>query len=157
MKCSYFEAYKHAYDMGIICFRILSITAYAWIRFAPPKLTTNGIQFRVLAANLKCLLFSLNLRGIYPTTQKQLIIHLQKYVGLTPKYYHRILRFNEILKKVAANEKISWADVVYSCDYSDQSHFIKEFFLFSGFNPQAFIKMDFNKDQTNFFPMDKKG
>ena len=93
----------------------------------------------------------------YPATQKQLIEHFKKYVGLTPKYYHRILRFNEILKKVTANEKISWADVAYSCDYSDQSHFIKEFFLFSGFNPQEFIKMDFNKDQTNFFPMDKKG
>ncbi len=93
----------------------------------------------------------------YPATQKQLIVHFKKYVGLTPKYYHRILRFNEILKKVNENENISWTDIAYSCDYSDQSHFIKEFFLFSGFNPQEFIKMDFNKDQTNFFLLDKKG
>ncbi len=95
--------------------------------------------------------------GSYPATQKQLIEHFKKYVGLTPKYYHRILRFNEILKKIKQKEKVSWTDVVYSCDYSDQSHFIKEFFLFSGFNPQEFIKMDFAKDRTNFFPMDRKG
>jgi AraC-like DNA-binding protein len=93
----------------------------------------------------------------YPATQKQLIVHFKKYVGLTPKYFHRILRFNEILKKLNENEKISWTDVAYSCDYSDQSHFIKEFFLFSGFNPKDFIKREFPKEQTNFFPLDKKG
>ncbi|MBK7223493.1 MAG: AraC family transcriptional regulator [Saprospiraceae bacterium] len=93
----------------------------------------------------------------YPATQKQLIEHFKKYVGLTPKYYNRILRFNEILKKIHEKEKVSWTDVAYNCDYSDQSHFIKEFFLFSGFNPQEFIKMEFNKDQTNFFPIDRKG
>lgn len=95
--------------------------------------------------------------GSYPSTQKQLIQHFKKYVGLTPKYYHRILRFNEILNKIKQREKISWAEVAYSCDYSDQSHFIKEFFLFSGFNPQEFIKMEFAKEQTNFFPLDRKG
>ena len=93
----------------------------------------------------------------YPSTQKQLIQHFKKYVGLTPKYYHRILRFNEILHKIKQREKIAWAEVAYSCDYSDQSHFIKEFFLFSGFNPQEFIKMEFAKEQTNFFPLDRKG
>lgn len=93
----------------------------------------------------------------YPTTQKQLIQHFKKYVGLTPKYYHRILRFNEILKIINKNESLSWTEVAYSCDYSDQSHFIKEFALFSGFNPLKFIKMDFPKERTNFFPLDPKG
>lgn len=93
----------------------------------------------------------------YPTTQKQLIQHFKKYVGLTPKYYHRILRFNEILKIINKNESLSWTEVAYSCDYSDQSHFIKEFTLFSGFNPLKFIKMDFPKERTNFFPLDPKG
>jgi AraC-like DNA-binding protein len=93
----------------------------------------------------------------YPATQKQLIEHFKKYVGLTPNYFHRILRFNEILKKINLKEKVSWTEIAYSCDYSDQSHFIKEFYLFSGFNPQEFIKMDFGKEQTNFFPMDRKG
>ncbi|MBK8819809.1 MAG: AraC family transcriptional regulator [Saprospiraceae bacterium] len=95
-----------------------------------------------------------NLVESYPATQKQLIEHFKKYVGLTPKYYHRILRFNEILKKINQKEKLSWASIAYSCDYSDQSHFIKEFYLFSGFNPQEFIKMDFPKERTNFFPLD---
>lgn len=93
----------------------------------------------------------------YPATQKQLIEHFKKYVGLTPKYYHRILRFNEILKIIHDKGKVSWADIAYSCDYSDQSHFIKEFYHFSGFSPQEFIKMEFDKEQINFFPVDRKG
>lgn len=98
-----------------------------------------------------------NIIDSYPVTQKQLIEHFKKYVGLTPKYYHRILRFNEILKRINQKEQLSWTDIAYSCNYSDQSHFIKEFFLFSGFNPQEYLKMDFSKEQTNFFPLDKRG
>jgi len=93
----------------------------------------------------------------YPFTQKQLIEHFKKYVGITPNYFNRILRFNEILKKINEKEVVSWTEIAYSCDYSDQSHFIKEFILFSGFNPQKFIKMDFPKERTNFFPLDSKG
>lgn len=93
----------------------------------------------------------------YPYTQKQLIQHFKKYVGITPKYYQRILRFNEILKIIHNKEKVNWADVAYHCDYTDQSHFIKEFSLFSGFNPQEFIKKELTKEKSKFFPIDRKG
>jgi AraC-like DNA-binding protein len=95
--------------------------------------------------------------GCYHHSQKQLILNFKKYVGLSPKYYQRILRFNDILQKIHNREKISWAEVAYNCGYSDQSHFIKEFNHFSGFNPQEFIKREFNKEETNFFPLNKKG
>ncbi len=93
---------------------------------------------------------------IYPKTQKQLIDSFKKYVGLTPKYYQRILRFNELLQKMQQKEKVSWTDIAYSCGYSDQSHFIKEFRHFSGFNPDEFISKEHDK-QGNFFPLDRKG
>lgn len=92
----------------------------------------------------------------YPKTQKQLIDSFKKYVGLTPKYYQRILRFNELLQKMQQKEKVSWTDIAYSCGYSDQSHFIKEFRHFSGFNPEEFISKEHDK-QANFFPLDRKG
>ncbi len=93
----------------------------------------------------------------YPKSQKHLIDQFKKYIGLTPKYYQRILRFNEILQQIHKNEKIDWAQIAYQCEYSDQSHFIKEFKHFSGFNPQEFIKEDFHKDEPNFFPLDREG
>lgn len=91
----------------------------------------------------------------YPHTQKHMIDQFKKYVGLTPKVYQRILRFNEILQKIRDKEQITWAEIAYRCGYSDQSHFIKEFNHFSGFNPQEFIDRDFNRDEPNFFPLDR--
>lgn len=93
----------------------------------------------------------------YPHTQKQLILHFKKYVGLTPKYYQRILRFNEILQIIYQKKEIAWAEIAYQCGYSDQSHFIKEFTHFSGFNPMEFIRREFNQEDTNFFPLDRQG
>ncbi|MEP5160784.1 DUF6597 domain-containing transcriptional factor, partial [Ekhidna sp.] len=75
----------------------------------------------------------------YPNTQKHLIDQFKKYIGLTPKSSQRILRFNEILQKVHKKEMISWAQIAYQCGFTDQSYFIKECKLFSGFNPEEFI------------------
>ncbi|MEM9984511.1 MAG: AraC family transcriptional regulator [Bacteroidota bacterium] len=94
----------------------------------------------------------------YPMTQKHLIDQFKKYVGLTPKYYQRIRRFNEILQQINQAEKIEWSQIAYQCEYSDQSHFIKEFRHFSGINPQIFIRENYhNYGDNNFFPLDWKG
>ena len=93
----------------------------------------------------------------YSKTQKHLIDQFKKYVGLTPKFYQRILRFNEILQQIHQSEKIEWSQVAYQCEYADQSHFIKEFKHFSGLNPQKFIQQEFHKDEPNFFPLDREG
>jgi AraC-like DNA-binding protein len=47
--------------------------------------------------------------------------------GLSPKTYLKILRFNKACKYLQRSGKINWMDLVYSCGYYDQSHFIHEF------------------------------
>ncbi len=93
----------------------------------------------------------------YPKTQKSLIGQFKKHVGLTPKVLHRIFRFNEILQKIHLKESLDWPQIAYQFRYVDQSHFIKEFKEFSGFSPQEFIDSDYQKDQPNFFPLDREG
>lgn len=93
----------------------------------------------------------------YPNSQKHLINQFKKYFGLTPKVFHRIFRFNEILKQIQNKQQLKWTDIAYEFSYSDQSHFIKEFKEFSGFSPQEFIDSDYHKDEPNFFPIDRKG
>ena len=90
----------------------------------------------------------------YAKTQKHLINQFKKYVGVTPKYYHRIVRFNKILQLIQKREMIPWGQIAYECNYTDQSHFIKDFKYFSGFNPTEFINNNFDKGETNFFPLD---
>ncbi len=93
----------------------------------------------------------------YPHTHKTLIDQFKKYIGLTPKHYQRIVRFNDILQHIQQQQNIAWSDVANQCGFSDQSHFIKEFKHFSGFNPKDFIDEQLNMDEPNFFPLDREG
>ncbi len=98
-----------------------------------------------------------NIISGYPKTQKHLINQFKTYFGLTPKVFHRIYRFNEILKQIHNEKELLWSQIAHGFGYADQSHFIKEFKEFSGFNPQEFIKSEYHKDEPNFFPLDRKG
>lgn len=93
----------------------------------------------------------------YPNSQKHLIDQFKVYVGLTPKYYQRILRFNDIFRFVQTEQTTNWAAVAHHCGYTDQSHFIREFKHFSGFNPQEFVDQGFDPEVPNFFPLDRDG
>ncbi|CAN5658837.1 helix-turn-helix domain-containing protein [soil metagenome] len=60
-----------------------------------------------------------------------------KNIGYTPKYYHRIVRFNKAIRQMRAN-KNSLTSICYDCGYYDQSHFIKDFRQFAGTRPKQF-------------------
>lgn len=90
-------------------------------------------------------------------TQKHLIAQFKKYIGVTPKHYQRILRFNDVLAQMQSDQFLSWSDIAQLCGYSDQSHFIREFKYFSGFNPESFLRNEFGDDASNFFPLDRNG
>jgi len=78
--------------------------------------------------------------------------HLQrlfkKFVGLSPKYYARIIRFNYIFQLIQA-KNTPWADIVYQAGYYDQSHFIRNFKAFTGEDPSAYFFEEEN--MANFF------
>lgn len=93
----------------------------------------------------------------HSTSQKTLIDQFKKFVGLTPKYYQRIMRFTQLMKRIQNNERLNWSDIAYDCGFTDQPHFIREFKHFSGFNPSEFLTQDYGREYTNFFPIDKKG
>ena len=95
--------------------------------------------------------------GSYTGTQKHLISQFKKFVGLTPKNYQRIQRFNEIFMQMQNDQFLSWSDIALQCGYSDQSHFIREFKHFSGFNPESYLKHEDQDHPTNFFPLDRDG
>lgn len=93
----------------------------------------------------------------YPGSQKHLITQFRRYLGLTPKYYQRILRFNDILRFLQSDHRPAWAAVAHHCGFTDQSHFIREFRHFSGFSPQQFVDEAFDREVPNFFPLDRRG
>ena len=59
-------------------------------------------------------------------------------VGLTPKVYSRIQRFQAVIKRVARGDQVDWADVALGGGYCDQSHLNREFRAFTGITPALY-------------------
>lgn len=59
-------------------------------------------------------------------------------VGVTPKRYCRLLRFQTAIRRAHAERPISWTEVALSSGYYDQAHFIHDFHAFSGLTPTAY-------------------
>ncbi len=53
-------------------------------------------------------------------------------VGLTPKVWCRIQRFQRAVHQLHAGVDVPWAELALSCGFYDQSHFANEFRAFSG-------------------------
>jgi len=64
-------------------------------------------------------------------------------IGISPKAYARIARFEHIHNSIINDDNPDWMDIIVRYQLVDQSHLIKEFKHFTGFPPQEFFsKMD---------------
>lgn len=61
-----------------------------------------------------------------------------RQVGLTPKLFCRIHRFQRALRRIASSATVEWPEVALDSGYFDQAHFIHDFRAFSGINPSGY-------------------
>jgi AraC-like DNA-binding protein len=80
--------------------------------------------------------------------ERQLQRLFQKYIGLSPKFYARIIRFNYIFQLLEKGHN-SWTEISYHSGYFDQSHFIRDFKAFTGEDPSRYFFDEAN--MANFF------
>ena len=84
-------------------------------------------------------------------------------VGLAPKAFCRVRRFQEVLRRVQTlamnprahdcrrRQPFEWSEVALACGYYDQAHFIHEFQGFCGLNPTAYLKQ--RSEHLNHLPI----
>jgi len=72
-------------------------------------------------------------------SQRRFIQVFKSEVGITPKLFSRIQRFQQTRTFIRQNPSINWADLAVHLGYFDQSHLIREFLEFSGLNPTDYI------------------
>lgn len=65
----------------------------------------------------------------------------KQYVGTSPKEFSRIVRFQRSLYTLQIKPTTSLTDLSYHCGYYDQSHLIREFKSFSGYNPSEYLSV----------------
>jgi AraC-like DNA-binding protein len=72
-------------------------------------------------------------------SQRWFIRVFKAEVGIGPKLFSRIQRFQQARTFIQRNPSINWADLAVDLGYFDQSHFIREFVEFSGLSPTDYI------------------
>lgn len=62
-------------------------------------------------------------------------------VGMSPKLYMRIVRFQSALQNKMLHPKKNWTNICYESSYFDQAHFIKECHEFASSSPEELFKI----------------
>lgn len=81
-----------------------------------------------------------DLEGTTPRTVARLF---RRYVGVGPKTFSRVTRFQRGLNRLKSDPGVTLGELASECGYSDQSHFVREFRRFAGVTPSQ---------QLGYFP-----
>lgn len=84
-------------------------------------------------------------------SSRRFIQVFKEEVGLTPKQFLRIQRFQNVLQHINGIEEVDWTDIAFTCGYYDQAHFIHDFQSFSGLRPT--IYRSHQSKQQNHVPL----
>lgn len=72
-------------------------------------------------------------------SQRRFIEVFRDQVGLTPKAFCRVRRFQRVLERVHRRAQVDWVQVALDGGYYDQAHFIHDFQGFAGMTPGAYL------------------
>ncbi len=77
-------------------------------------------------------------------------------IGISPKQYIQLSRFEKVLKMKIVYPNKSWTAIAHDCGYYDQMHMIRNFKQFTNRNPSAFFAEErvFTRSCVNIFDYD---
>lgn len=76
----------------------------------------------------------------YHISERQLQRKFKQNVGVSARKFARIAKFEKSLQAISSVQYGNLTQVAYDLEYTDQSHFIKDFKLFSGLSPYDFVR-----------------
>jgi len=136
------------YSKNTLAERVNLIESFLLKRFSQvpyydESLIRTGVQ---LIKQNKGQISALALSDKLSVSSKSLERKFSEYLGKTPKQFIKLIRFQETLYDISSNKNINLTEYAYRNGYFDQSHFIRDFKLFSGYTPKEFIAKypDFN-------------
>ena len=105
------------------------------------KQTDPGVQYAISSiADSKGSIPLKQLQQTLQLSERSFERKFRSAVGLTPKLFARICRFQASLQQLRNNNYTKLSDIAFENDYADQSHFIRAFREFAGFSPWQFRK-----------------
>lgn len=82
---------------------------------------------------------------------RHFIALFRERLGVAPKTYARLARFQKAVADIERAGKIDWNEVAGDCGFYDQAHFIHEFKRFSGFTPEDYLRR--KSAELNYVPV----
>jgi AraC-like DNA-binding protein len=76
--------------------------------------------------------------GTVGVSERRLLEVFLEQVGMSPKMWCRIHRFQTAVRALHNGADVPWAELALRCGYYDQSHFANDFRAFSGINPTTY-------------------
>jgi AraC-like DNA-binding protein len=73
-------------------------------------------------------------------SDRQFRRRFQAAVGLTPKRFCRLVRFQRVFEQRRERQGRAWSQVALECGYYDQAHFNRDFRAFTGARPRDLVK-----------------
>ncbi|GAB3512801.1 DUF6597 domain-containing transcriptional factor [Emticicia fontis] len=119
--------------------RIALIESFLWQILSTPesinKLIKSSIEMIIhLGGQVSVDELSDNLQ----INRRQLERKFSSVIGLSPKQLAKIIRLQQALKMLSAQNSESLTAIAYEGNYYDQAHFIKDFKAFTGVSPKKF-------------------
>jgi AraC-like DNA-binding protein len=82
-------------------------------------------------------------------SHRRLIELFTAEVGVPPKLFGRLQRFQRAMAIVQQARSVDWAELAVGCGYYDQSHLIRDFGEFSGFSPVDLLRHRSDRVKVN--------
>jgi AraC-like DNA-binding protein len=86
-------------------------------------------------------------------SQRRFIQVFSREVGMSPKLFCRVRRFQQTLETVRQSTSPNWARLAVDCGYYDQSHLIHDFRFFSNLSPTEYIRQRSERVMQNHVPL----
>jgi AraC-like DNA-binding protein len=118
-------------------FRLLEDALLSRLLAAPPADAMVMQALRTLARDASVVRIDA-VRSASNCSAPQFIRRFDASVGVTPKRYARVLRFNALLPRLVRVGPRDWAQLAVEGGYFDQSHLIHEFERLAGLTPGAY-------------------
>jgi AraC-like DNA-binding protein len=98
------------------------------VAFALGQLGAPGVQVRDVARHVHL-------------SHRRFIELFTERVGMTPKRYSRVRRFQRALGLMSGGKAPDWAQAALDCGYFDQAHLCHDWAEFTGLSPAEFLRL----------------
>ncbi len=83
-------------------------------------------------------------------SSKQFERNFNERIGINPKYFARIIRFDKAFRMKNAFPNKDWLSIALDCGYYDYQHLVRDYREFTGMTPASFYMQDTQSPERKF-------